>query len=1222
MKVMRPGENAGMQSTGMCMPCLFCRPGMNKKEKMIMRKNRLLKQSLAVLLSLSMSLGPCAPGSFAVFADTTGVSSEVETNTGETGTDTEEEADPQAEAEVSEEKSEEASEDSVSAGGSTGEETTDEAEGEDTEDDGKDQGASNQGASDQGASDSGSEETGAGKSDGEGEEAGGSGEGGGSTLEDHNDGVKDGEEVPGDEDDPEGGAGDEVRPSGEGNEDRSAEDGSVSETDSGNKGDASAPDQEKENNIPEEENAASETAAVEAETEKAAETEAAAAAKNDETETEGEVKNSEDRRILQAEVDETIISVIYDDGVFPENVTLEVRKVDEDSAEQEEIREKVEKALKKKEPAKIKEEESAEETEDENGVNVGEESTGVWLSAFEIRVLNEKEEEVEPDPEKGEVFVRFEGITVPDGEDAVFGVEEITVFGLENIANDKVKVLEKVDDPKGEEVSMAAEGAVVDDLSGGKTETSEDSNNEVTTVTVRVHESSIVVLVLDKEQLSLESERLMAAEGNVVDSGYCGRDDGTNLQWTLTGEPGNYTLTISGTGEMEGGALEEETGSVWEPMFGWKMYDQSEIKTLKFEEGITSIGAVAFWDMTGLTGSLVIPDTVKNIGAMAFMGCTGFNGTLTLPEGMDSIGARAFQSCENFKGDLVVSAKSIGSQAFIECGFDGILQLKEGIESIEKYAFEGLKNIKGSLIIPRSIKSIGDSAFANCSSLTGIQMPYGLKKIPDGLVYGCGFEGELKIPDTVEYIGDTAFAFCTGLTGELRIPKETVFLGYGAFEGCTGLTKLSFSNKITEISGCAFYNCSGLKCSLMLPNSVRKIGAWAFSGCGGLTGDLVMPAGLEEVGGEAFSGTSINGQIIMNNSVKKIGEGAFSGLDISSSRIVLPETLETIGVNAFGWGGEKTVVFMGKAPVLTQGVFEVNPVTAGNWDIVNGTIYYPGLDSSWTKAVRDKLDKDGPWIPMNVDAVSIEQFVRRLYTICLDREADASGLRYWKSRIILGNIKGIALAGNFVFSQEFTSKNYCNEHFVRQIYPALLNREPDSDGLNYWVGKLNKGMKREELLNRFASSTEYRDLCNNAGFELGPKIRVPDYGRQPYGPCAVCGNETKVVQFAERMYTVCLDRTAETGGLAFWSKGLYEQTITGKSILENFFLSSEIQGKNLTNREYVRRIYKAMLDRDPDGSGWDYWEGRLNSGASPTAVIAGFIDSNEFTGICSEYGIK
>ena len=251
-----------------------------------------------------------------------------------------------------------------------------------------------------------------------------------------------------------------------------------------------------------------------------------------------------------------------------------------------------------------------------------------------------------------------------------------------------------------------------------------------------------------------------------------------------------------------------------------------------------------------------------------------------------------------------------------------------------------------------------------------------------------------------------------------------------------------------------------------------------------------------------------------------------------------------------------------------------------------------------------------------------EEFIKRLYRICMNREADEDGLKYWLGLINNGKIKGIALAGNFIFSQEFTSKNYCNEHFVKQIYPALMGREPDDEGLAYWGGELDKGMKRETLLNSFTSSNEYKKLCAEAGIELGSKLNVPQYGRQPLGPCAVCGEETKVVQFAERMYTVCLGRAAEPDGLAFWCKGLYEQTITGKSILNFFFLSNEIKGKNLSNQEYVRRIYKVMLDRDPDQSGWDYWTGRLDSGSSPTAVIAGFIDSQEFTKICSDYGIR
>ena len=67
--------------------------------------------------------------------------------------------------------------------------------------------------------------------------------------------------------------------------------------------------------------------------------------------------------------------------------------------------------------------------------------------------------------------------------------------------------------------------------------------------------------------------------------------------------------------------------------------------------------------------------------------------------------------------------------------------------------------------------------------------------------------------------------------------------------------------------------------------------------------------------------------------------------------------------------------------------------------------------------------------------------------------------------------------------------------------------------------------------------------------------------------------------------------------------------------------SKEIQNMGLTNQEYVRRIYKTMLDRNPDSGGLKYWTGQLDNGASPTAVINGFIDSSEFTKICDDYGI-
>ena len=49
-----------------------------------------------------------------------------------------------------------------------------------------------------------------------------------------------------------------------------------------------------------------------------------------------------------------------------------------------------------------------------------------------------------------------------------------------------------------------------------------------------------------------------------------------------------------------------------------------------------------------------------------------------------------------------------------------------------------------------------------------------------------------------------------------------------------------------------------------------------------------------------------------------------------------------------------------------------------------------------------------------------------------------------------------------------------------------------------------------------------------------------------------------------------------------------------------------------------------MLGRnaDSDPSGLNYWSGLLDSGKTVDAVIDGFVNSNEFTGICSEAGIK
>ena len=64
-----------------------------------------------------------------------------------------------------------------------------------------------------------------------------------------------------------------------------------------------------------------------------------------------------------------------------------------------------------------------------------------------------------------------------------------------------------------------------------------------------------------------------------------------------------------------------------------------------------------------------------------------------------------------------------------------------------------------------------------------------------------------------------------------------------------------------------------------------------------------------------------------------------------------------------------------------------------------------------------------------------------------------------------------------MFSQEFTAKKYDNAAYVRRLYRALLDREPDAEGLANWVSRLDKGASREDVFKGFAGSQEFARLC-------------------------------------------------------------------------------------------------------------------------------------------------
>ena len=114
-------------------------------------------------------------------------------------------------------------------------------------------------------------------------------------------------------------------------------------------------------------------------------------------------------------------------------------------------------------------------------------------------------------------------------------------------------------------------------------------------------------------------------------------------------------------------------------------------------------------------------------------------------------------------------------------------------------------------------------------------------------------------------------------------------------------------------------------------------------------------------------------------------------------------------------------------------------------------------------------------------------FAERLYTCCLDREADENGLNDWANALANG-ATGSEVAAGFVFSQEYKNKDASDTQYVLILYKTMLGREADTYGVTDWVLRLRNGASREAVYNGFIGSTEFANLCQNAGITVGSAI--------------------------------------------------------------------------------------------------------------------------------------
>ncbi len=113
--------------------------------------------------------------------------------------------------------------------------------------------------------------------------------------------------------------------------------------------------------------------------------------------------------------------------------------------------------------------------------------------------------------------------------------------------------------------------------------------------------------------------------------------------------------------------------------------------------------------------------------------------------------------------------------------------------------------------------------------------------------------------------------------------------------------------------------------------------------------------------------------------------------------------------------------------------------------------------------------------------VGVTSFCARLYTQALGRKFDVDGLNAWSEIINSHQSSPELVAESFINSQEFINKNLNNEEYVKVLYRTFLGREADSAGLTAWVGVLDSGTSRLEVLHGFSRSPEFAGIQASFG---------------------------------------------------------------------------------------------------------------------------------------------
>ncbi len=367
---------------------------------------------------------------------------------------------------------------------------------------------------------------------------------------------------------------------------------------------------------------------------------------------------------------------------------------------------------------------------------------------------------------------------------------------------------------------------------------------------------------------------------------------------------------------------------------------------------------------TGLTGAVVLPNSLTSIEYFAFYNCYGIT-SIEIPAGVTSINAYWLNGC------TALASISVGANNPNYSSQDGILYNKDKTKIVCIPP-----SVTGAITIPDSLTSIDSGTFGNCTKLTSITVGANNPNYSsqDGILYNkdkteivCvprAITGAVTIPDSITTIDSWTFSNCTKLTS---ISVGANHPNYSSQDGIlynkdkteivyvplaiTGT--VTIPDTVTRIDY-EFNNCYGIT-SIEIPASVTSIYG-TFSGCSALTGFTVDAnnPNYSSQDGILYNKNkteilrvppTVTGTVTIPDGVTSINYGAFENCTGITS-LIIPNSVTSINYAPFEDSKNLTdIQFKG---------------TVEEWQAMDKNVYWDnGLGDYTITCTNGKIAKDG-----------------------------------------------------------------------------------------------------------------------------------------------------------------------------------------------------------------------------------------------------------------------